>query len=330
LIAFERRASTVLFNLIRARRDTRPYLIPANACPILAVTLLKARVPFELVDISSTALEIDATRVFDLLRSAPRRYGGMIYVRSYGALSDATQFFREFQRFDPTAAIFDDRCLCAPEFGEDIDETVDAKLYSTGHAKCVDVGWGGYAIVRAASNYASWREPFHADDLERLTAECKHALAGGEAFEYAPSRWLDSRKPPLAWPRYREHVRAQRMNALRHKRTLNAIYEATVPDELQLPSPFQQWRFNIHVANPEVVLAKIFESGLFASRHYVPLTRAFGTGSAPVAEAVYGRIVNLFNDRYFTADQAIRTAEIVRRVGLAAPSSNSSLVVQHG
>ena len=52
MIAFEARASTVLYNLLRSRRDRRPFLLPANVCPIVPLTFRRAGHAFRLVDIA--------------------------------------------------------------------------------------------------------------------------------------------------------------------------------------------------------------------------------------------------------------------------------------
>lgn len=316
MIAFERRASTVLFNLLRTRRDDRPYLLPANACPILAITLLKAGVPFELVDISERTLLIDPDVILDRARRNERRYAGMIFVRSYGLLTDADEFFREFKQAAPGAIVIDDRCLCPPEFQLRNEHEADAVLYSTGHAKFVDLGWGGYGILPEDSDYDSARESFEPEDLRQLTLDYKRALESGVKFVYSTSKWLDEREPPISWSRYAEFTDARRAEMLDHKRHLNEIYRTGIPAELQYPEAYQQWRFNLRIANPPQVLAAIFAAGLFASQHYVPLTRAFGDGAAANAEATWRHVINLFNDQYLSAEQASHVAEIVKDVAI--------------
>ena len=316
MIAYERRASTVLFNVVRTQGGDRPYLVPANACPILAITLMHAGAPFELIDISSASMAIDADAVLDRVRTARGRYAGLVFVRPYGSMSDEEAFFREFKQCAPGAIIVDDRCLCSPSFAVDPAGAADVVLYSTGHAKAVDIGWGGYGVLAEGRGYGSNRAPFDPLDLERLTSGYKHALASGAKFQYVASRWLDMRKPPIGWDRYRESVERNRTLVQAHRRLLNRIYRERIPAELQYSDAYQEWRFNVRAANAPDVLAALFTAGLYASRHYVPLTRAFGNGDAPNAEAVYRQIVNLFNDLHFSAEQAGRAADIVRKVAI--------------
>ncbi len=50
------RASAILYNLLVSQKQTKPWLLPANICPIVPITFMKADVPFEFVDISSETL----------------------------------------------------------------------------------------------------------------------------------------------------------------------------------------------------------------------------------------------------------------------------------
>jgi len=318
VIAFERRASTVLFSLLRGRRDDRPFLLPANACPILAITLLKAGVPFELVDISRSTLCMDSDAALERVRRNRGRYGGLIYVRNYGALLDADQFFVEFKREAPDVLIVDDRCLCPPEVLERVPEAIDVVLYSTGYAKYVDLGWGGYGIANDAVEYRTSHDSFDAGALELLTSRYKIALAAGVRFVYRDTPWLERDPPPVDWEDYVASVRAESAQSASVKRSINAIYKAQIPAELQLPEQFQNWRFNLLVENAAEALKSIAAAGLFASNHYASLSGIFSEEPAPLARNLHRHVVNLFNDRYFDSDRAEELVSVIRRVAKSA------------
>ena len=279
MIAFARRASAVLFSLLRSRADARPYLLPANVCPVVPETFRAAAQPFEFVDIAEPWLEMDAGQCLERVRDGA--YAGVLFVRPYGSERDPSAFFAGLRSADANLVIIDDKCLCRPDCdGGSISRFADVTLFSTGYAKFADVGEGGFAHLR--------------DDLAY-----RHADAG--------PGWLDLRFPAFPWDEYREHTLATTLAASAHKSTLNAIYAQAIPAEVQLPGMFQQWRFNIRVDDSEQLVAALFADGLFASRHYP------APGDFAVAARLHARIVNLFNDRYFTQDQARRAAEIVNR-----------------
>ena len=53
------RASAILYNLLKSRENSEPWLLPANICPIVPITFFKAGVPIEFVDISVENLHMD-------------------------------------------------------------------------------------------------------------------------------------------------------------------------------------------------------------------------------------------------------------------------------
>jgi hypothetical protein len=133
----------------------------------------------------------------------------------------------------------------------------------------------------------------------------------------------------MSWSEYRHALASRHTQVDRHKRALNDIYRAAIPPALQYSDSYQGWRFNVRVSNPDRVIAAIFGAGLFASQHYIPLTRSFGQGGSNRAEAIYASTVNLFNDLYFTADQATRVADIVKNVGIPVDVSRASQATLH-
>jgi hypothetical protein len=283
MILFERRACAILYNLLRTRGDSRPFLMPANICSDVPRTFIAAQQPFDLVDIAETTLAIDTDQCLAHLRAEPQRYAGIIYVRTYGSERDPTPFFDDLRAIRSDLFIIDDKCLCRPDWnGEYQSPTADVTLFSTGHAKFVDLNEGGFAHVRDGVAY--WRQPPTTDP------------------------WLDLHPPGTSWEEYCRRI-ADTMPAVdARKRALNAIYANAFPAGTQLPAEFQQWRFNIRVPDPERLRSAAFEAGLFLSRHYEPFASGF-----PLATKLHSEIVNLFNDRYFDEARALRMTELTLR-----------------
>lgn len=280
MIVFERRAAAILYNLLRTRADERPYLLPANVCPIVPDTLAAAGQAFELADITEPWLEIDPTRCAERLRQ--RSYAGLIFVHPYGSERDGRPAFAELRAIQPDLFIIDDRCLCRPDTeGTTVSPLADVTLFSTGRVKYADLGGGGFAHI--AGPYARFDAPV--------------------------PEWLDLRAPDEPWEAYKRRADEAAVAADRQKAELNAIYTALLPREAQFRPELQQWRFNIRVPDPDRLIASIFEEGLFASRHYPSL----GGESFPVASRIHGQIVNLFNDRHFDDQRARRIVEVVLR-----------------
>ncbi|HEX6083969.1 MAG TPA: hypothetical protein VF266_05560 [Thermoanaerobaculia bacterium] len=264
---YAHRAAAILHDVVASHDGV--WLLPANVCDIVPATLRAAGRAYELVDVDPVTLEPSREQI---LSRAPH-CAGVVFVRTYGAVYDADAFFAELARED--FRIVDDRCLCPPDVeGTDLSPHADVTLFSTGYAKYVDLGEGGFA---------------------QMMEDRQYSLSGTGRIASPP-------------PEYLERVLKERDRADDVKARLNAIYREIIPLEVQMPPELCTWRFNIRVARAEELVRAIFDAGLFASRHYAPLERGF-----PHAERLHAEVVNLFNDRYFDEEKATRAAELVRR-----------------
>lgn len=302
------RASAILYNLLVSRADVRPWLLPANICPIVPLTFFKAGVPFEFVDISAETLHIDLEQVEGRLRRGG--YGGLLYAHTYAEPSTPEAFFQSLKSHFPDLLLVDDRCLCVPDLIPDTEMAADVALYSTSYAKIVDLGSGGYAFLRDKVNYHSHSLPFHAHALEEIEKTYKRALQG-EKFVYQDSPWLQTKADMPDWETYSKRIAANLKDSLAHRAALNAIYTEMLPVEVQLPAAYQTWRFNICIKDKDRVLSAIFAAGLFASSHYASLAGVMTPGSCPVAENLASKVINLFNDHHFNLQKAEQVCHLI-------------------
>lgn len=291
MVIFGRRASAILFDLATTLPSDAPFLLPVNVCTIVPQTLAAAGRRFELVDIDPVSLDMDREQTLHRLRNG--RYAGVLFVRPYGSMRDVEPFFAAIKNAAPDALLIDDRCLCRPDFdGSTSSPHADVTLYSTGRAKYVDLGGAGFAYVRDVTAATGVRSP--------------------GVVENAPE-WLELGAPRETWEAQRKRGLLERDRIDEVKRSLNEIYRAEIPPHVQYPPELCEWRFNVRVDDAAALVSSIFAGGLFASRHFAPIAAAFGdVRHYPAAERVHATIVNLFNDRYFDAEKARRTAEIVR------------------
>ena len=306
------RASTLLHDLLRSQPSSGPWLLPANVCPIVPLTFLKAGRVFEFVDIERETLCMDRAEALVRLREAPDRYAGLLFVRTYGLEDEFDEFFADIARVAPPALLVDDRCLCPPSFAHPDAPVADVMLYSTGYAKTVDVGFGGFAWLADRVAHEPCEQPYREEDLERLTLAYKAAIKSEERLASAPGDWLDTRPPALDLDEYRRFVERALRESLTLKARINRIYDEAIPERVRLDDRFQRWRYHLVVSDKRRLLAAIFERGLFASSHYADLTPVFAQGRSPVAARFHASVVNLFNDRYFDEEKAGRIAAIVR------------------
>ena len=304
------RASAILYNLLASQATSLPWLLPANICPIVPITFFKARIPFELVDISASTLHMDLEQVEALIKS--NKYGGLLYAHTYGEPSTPNEFFTKVKSIDPDLLILDDRCLCIPDLEPASASTADITLYSTGYAKIVELNFGGYAFLKESIAYRPVHLSFASKDHEELEKFYKESISARIGFNYQDTDWLDANSEVPAWYDYRQQIESQMNDSLAHRRTLNEIYSSQLPVEIQLPEAYQTWRFNIRVHNRKRIMDAIFNQGLFASSHYASLAGIMADGQAQQAEKLAAEVINLFNDGHFTVEQAEQVSEIIR------------------
>lgn len=321
MIAFERRACTVLFNLLCSHKTEGPFLLPSNICPIVPLTFFKAGREFELIDIAPDTLCMDPGRIRERCSATHRPTpAGVIYVRTYGALFDAGAVFGEVRSALPHALIVDDRCLCEPDFGAELEPHVDVALYSTGYAKYVDIGFGGVGVLREGVPYKRTVVDFDETDLANVTDAYKRALADRSSFQYVDGNWLETAAPDFSWTEFMGRVEVERIRARETKLQVNSVYASRLPQAVQFPGDFQNWRFNIHVRDKSAALTAITAAGLFASGHYDSLCGVLGVGECDQSNRVHKYVINLFNDRYFSVRRAEDLVDVLNRLDLLHPS----------
>lgn len=301
------RASAILYSILTSQLERKPWLLPANICPIVPVTFLKARVPFEFTDISAETLHMDLQQAEDRIKQ--RKFGGLLYAHTYGELSTPIDFFNRIKSLDPELLIVDDRCLCIPEL--EPQSSADVILYSTGYAKIADLHFGGYALLRDSLTYQPANLTFKADDHADIERAYKKAVQEHVRFVYHDMDWLETNALMPEWDDYRLQIESNLKKSLSQRARLNGIYASCLPPELRLPQNYQMWRFNIRVKNKPKVMQAIFEAGLFASSHYVSLAGIMAAGSAPHADTLADEVINLFNDHHFDVDRAAHICNLI-------------------
>ncbi|GAB5522330.1 MAG: hypothetical protein Roseis2KO_02020 [Roseivirga sp.] len=308
---FESRASYVIYNVLKGRSGK--VLLPANVCPIVPATVIKAGLVPAFLDISLETYEIDHDL---LLREVEKKgeYAALIYVRTYGNLErDLNALFQELKQTQgPDFLIIDDRCLGICSFSPE-PSVADLQLYSSGYSKVAELNWGGYAFLKGGLRYSRqdviYREVAH----DALLDEFNRAMADLStiASEVCQTDWLSSEIPSVDFEDYSRQIMAMTVESLKHKEEINRIYSDTIPASVCLPDGYHNWRFNIRVADRQRLLKNIFDAGHFASGHYANMCVNFAQKPAPNASVLANEVVNLFNDYRFSPEKAREVAALV-------------------
>jgi hypothetical protein len=312
---YEARASTILYGYLQLLEPGYEFLIPANVCPIIPAVFHKARVPFRLVDISKDTFCINESLVSEILEREPSKKG-LLYVRTFGRITQKTNWFDQLKLKYNDIRIIDDRCLCKPSMDHDIiADSVDLVLFSTGYAKYVEFGSGGYAYLsnEVFDKYKPRRDKYDISDHKTLIEKFNNSILNRLPFDYKESHWLDMSEHHETWHEYKSRIEIQMSKSQLQKEIINDIYSSEIPRDIWLGEDFNDWRFNILVDNKEKLLKKIFDAGLFASSHYASLSGIFDDERAPEADSLHSKIVNLFNDFRINQRQALFISKLVRR-----------------
>ena len=315
IMFIEHRASIILFNVLSSLINKQKlFLLPANVCPIVVLTYLKAGVAFELIDIAPDSLCLNEETALTKLAENSNKYGGIHYVRTFGIENNPFDFFSKVKSLDPHLVVIDDKCLNIPNFRiNQLPKNIDLEISSTGYSKYVDIGWGGFGYLQSQYIYQRRQLRYELKDLERLTASIKHNLEKNTALRYEDTNWLGDTTFLTSPENYQQLIMSQIGIVRTHKENINAFYSQELPMEIQLPSAFQNWRFNIRVPKRNELLKNIFEAGLFASAHYTSITHLFDQPNAPYAERNNADILNLFNDLRFDIEKAERTVAVIKK-----------------
>lgn len=265
------RATKLLYNFLKVNNISGNVLLPANICPDVVKTLHYAGMTTTFIDLQVETLCINQEAVL----AAAKEASMLIFVHTYGLEVEFSAFFQQLREQNPDLIIVDDKCLCLPDLDVK-DSAADLVLYSTGEKKMVNLGGGAIGYL--------------ADKWE---------------YDEVPVEGCDCLSNEL-WLLEPKQLYLKMDTIIAHKEKLNTIYRAMLPETIQLPDAFQHWRFNILVQNKQEILAALAAEGLVADSIY-PAQDA----SCLVANNLHAYVINLYNDKLFTLEQAERACEII-------------------
>ena len=183
--------------------------------------------------------------------------------------------------------------------------------YSTGHCKQIDLGYGGLAYTKENICMPSILPCYNGTDEQAIY---KEAYSKGVPMDIIPLGWLNIEM--LSDIRsYFYQIELEKLDREKQRERLNKLYNDYLPADIQLDIEYQNWRFNIKVPTSlrQNILDVLFANKLFASNHYFSANRLFDYKIYKHSDELSKSIINLFNDKYYTEDKAVKTIEIINR-----------------
>ncbi|MGB1206517.1 MAG: hypothetical protein ACPG5B_12770 [Chitinophagales bacterium] len=316
----ENRASLILYRFLMVNKnlfEAKTFLLPANICPIVVCTFFKANQKIELLDISPKTLCIDEEMIKKKLAKNAENYAGGLFNYTYGNTLCFNEFFAFLKKKYPNFVLIEDRCLCRPDIFLTFSKKYiysDLVLFSTGKRKFLEIEEeGGFAFLHKKYEYRTdlLNEKYKKVADIFLQKAWKKENSNLEVLSQK-LQWLNMNALTISEKEYRKKVAEKLPFCEAHKEKINNIYYSYLPKENILSDTFQQWRFQILVPKKDALLQKIFESDLFASSHYRSLSLILGLKkNFPIASQLHSKVINLFNDFYFSEKQAIKISEII-------------------
>ena len=265
------RANKLLYNFIKVNRIAGKVLLPANVCPDVVKTLEFAGLQIQFLDLQAEMLCMSQEVALHEAKDANM----LIFVHTYGIEYEFTAFFQQLREVNPDLIIVDDKCLCLPDLDVK-DSAADLVLYSTGEKKMVNLGGGAIGYLADQWEY---------DEVAVEGCDC-----------LSNELWLLDPK----------QLYLKMDTIIAHKEKLNAVYRANLPENIQLPDAFQHWRFNILVQNKEEIFDALQAEGLAAESVY-----ASQSEECLLASNLHAYVINLYNDKSFTLEQAEKACEVI-------------------
>ena len=302
---FAHRACGILYRFVKQYGGC--YILPANVCPVVPLTLKLANVGVVFVDINKNTLCLDEQECMDIIKGRGD-IRGCVFVHTYGTQYNPQSFFKELKTLSSNFKIIDDKCLCKPELT--IPQTsADLTLYSTGYAKYVDLGGGALGFLQDELTLSTAIVSYKGTSIDIVY---KNAWANNTTITAIPEGWLDAFVTNEENKDYLSNVIQYTKLMQNHKEKLNTIYSDILCHIESLPPDFNNWRYNIIVNDKQSILKKITEAKMFASSHYQPSSSLFVDKKFPNAENLFSHVINLFNDKYINAEQAKKISLLIR------------------
>ncbi len=128
--------------------------------------------------------------------------------------------------------------------------------------------------------------------------------------------WIDEGKQLVtSRDNYLQTIDNNLESTLLHKSKLNDLYSSEIDPDFHWHPNGNDWRFNILVDDPKLVMQEIFSRNLFASQHYANAAAYIcNNRDLKNADLVERHMVNLFNSPNVTQSFAQQCADIISRL----------------
>jgi hypothetical protein len=303
---YRNRATSIIHDFLSDYNLKKPFLIPANICPIVPLVFYKNKIKIKFIDINKKTLNICKDRVFSEIKNS----SGLLWNHTYGKEIDQKKFFLDLKKKKENFLIIDDKCLCVPKI--ELEEKIfsDLEIYSTGYSKYCDLGYGGYGISR--NKIKLFKTNYLKESENNLKKKIDRSISQKIIYINKENNWLKNKRINKI-DLYVTRIKNLKNKINDHKKKINLIYNKNLSSEIILDKNTNIWRFNILINKKEILLKEIFMNNLFASTHFYSSSKLFKNEKKTNTEILSKNIVNLFNDLRFDELKAYKICGIINK-----------------
>jgi hypothetical protein len=222
------------------------------------------------------------------------------------------QFLEKIKKEFPEIYLIDDRCLCFPDRTYS-NSLFDLVLFSTGPRKQIDLGYGGFGLVKG-SVLERQNLTRSIKDFEYVRSLIKELPEIEKWKDAAYLNWFEAKQYDHTEDYFNELNKSLTIQVL-YKKNLKEIYYKNIPQEFLMNEKYNDWRVQIRVKNKKKLLEMIFNAGMFAGDHFRSLGTWFDKREFPVGERLEREVVNLFIDFNIKPDQALQLSLLIKNYG---------------
>ncbi|OFY71832.1 MAG: hypothetical protein A3G23_14625 [Bacteroidetes bacterium RIFCSPLOWO2_12_FULL_37_12] len=287
--------------------DKKKWALPATICFSVPALFYSEKKEIYFYDFS-----IDNSNLLE--KKILLNCDGILAVDYYGTEKTDVCVFKKLK--ESGKIIIYDKCLSAPDFtiNPELLNFIDLVLFSTGDAKVVDLGYGGYGISRVLLKPGKYNAEVTKNYL-KLDKEWDIAFKSNLPIQINrlhENEWVDISDNHIQ-TNYKQGVKKLTGQIMVEKNKINAIYKAIIPPELIFTELSDVWRFNLLIKNRDFLLREIYFNKLFVGCHYADMSVHFNfRKKLNYSKFIEKHILNLYNDRYITPAQAEKCAELIR------------------
>lgn len=276
----------------------------------MVLVFFRAGIRLTFLDLEPENLGIEPKEILNVL--GKEKVNGILYNHTYGNEYIPIKFFEKIKEELSEIYLIDDRCLCFPD-QTCLNNLFDLILFSTGPKKQLDLGHGGFGLVKRR-DIKRQKLTKSIKDFEYVENLVKELPDYEKWKEAANLNWLETIQC-YNNENYFSKLSGIEKKQILYKKRLKEIYYENLRHEFLMDDKYNEWRVQVRVSNKKKLLKIIFDAGMFAGDHFRSLGTWLDKREFPVGEQLEREVINLFVDFNIKPDKALQLSALIKKYG---------------